>query len=54
VAAQAFNPSTQEAKADRSMSSRPAWSTEYILLLFIKDVFIYFMYMGTLQLYRWL
>ena len=26
--AHAFNPSTQEAKAGRFLSSRPAWSTE--------------------------
>jgi hypothetical protein len=30
VAAQAFNPSTREAEAGRiSVSSRPAWSTEF-------------------------
>jgi hypothetical protein len=27
----AFNPSIQEARADRSLSSRPAWSTEQVL-----------------------
>jgi hypothetical protein len=28
VVTHAFNPSTQEAEAGRSLSSRPAWSTE--------------------------
>jgi hypothetical protein len=28
VVAHALNPSTQEAEADGSLSSRPAWSTE--------------------------
>jgi hypothetical protein len=27
--AHAFNPNTREAKADRLLSSRPAWSTEF-------------------------
>jgi hypothetical protein len=27
----AFNPSTWEAEANRSLSSRPAWSTEQVL-----------------------
>ena len=31
VVAHTFNPSTQEAEADRSLSSRPAWSTETVL-----------------------
>jgi hypothetical protein len=29
--ADTFNPSTQEAKAGGSLSSRPAWSTEWVL-----------------------
>jgi hypothetical protein len=28
VVSHAFSPSTQEAEADRSLSSKPAWSTE--------------------------
>jgi hypothetical protein len=28
LVAHSFNPSTQEAEADRFLSSRPAWSTE--------------------------
>jgi hypothetical protein len=31
VVAHNFNPSAQEAKACRSASSRPAWSTELVL-----------------------
>jgi hypothetical protein len=30
VVLQAFNPSTQEAEGGRSLSSRPAWSTEWV------------------------
>ena len=30
VVAHAFNPSTQEAEAGGSLSSRPAWSTEQV------------------------
>jgi hypothetical protein len=30
VVAHAFNPSTWEAEADRSLSLRPAWSTELV------------------------
>jgi hypothetical protein len=29
VVAHAFNPSTWEAEAERFLSSRPAWSTEF-------------------------
>jgi hypothetical protein len=31
MVAQAFNPSTREAEAGGFLSSRPAWSTEYVL-----------------------
>jgi hypothetical protein len=30
VVAHAFNPSTREAEAGRFLSSRPAWSTEWV------------------------
>jgi hypothetical protein len=30
VVAETFNPSTQRAEANRSLSSRPAWSTEWV------------------------
>jgi hypothetical protein len=30
VVVHTFNPSTQEAEAGRSLSSRPAWSTEQV------------------------
>ena len=30
MVARAFDPSTQEAEADGSMSSKPAWSTEWV------------------------